>query len=68
LGAWAWAYLIDTVDGDYDVALKFFIADVPLLGKEAAFEYHFGMTLDMFFDEFDEFILGDDAAWRSILE
>jgi hypothetical protein len=68
LGAWAWAYLIDTVDGDYDVALKFFIADVPLIGKEAAFEYHFGMTLDIFFEEFDEFVLGDDAAWRAILE
>jgi hypothetical protein len=50
------------------VALKFFIADVPLIGKEAAFEYHFGMTLDMFFEEFDEFVLGDDAAWRAILE
>lgn len=67
-GAWAWAYLIHSVGGDYDIALKFFIADVPLIGKEAAFEYHFGMTIDEFFVEFEQFIQGDDEAWRAILD
>ncbi len=68
LGAWAWAYLIHDLDGDYDTALKDFIIAVPEMGKEASFELHFGRTIEAFFEEFDVFVQGDDDAWRAILE
>ena len=67
LGAWAWAYLIDGVGGDYDVALKAFIQDVPVMGRAASFQKHFGRSMETFFDEFRIFVQGDDAAWSSIL-
>ena len=68
LGAWAWAYLIHETGGDVDVALQDFIVDVPMMGREASFELHFGRTMDTFFEEFDAFVLGDDDAWRAILQ
>ena len=68
LGAWAWAYLVHEVGGDYDIALKDFIVDIAELGKAASFEKHFGRTLDEFYAEFALFIQGDDDAWRAILD
>jgi len=68
LGAWAWAYLVHEVDGDVDLALKTFIEDVPVMGREASFELHFGRTMDEFFVEFAEFVQGSDEEWRAILE
>jgi hypothetical protein len=68
LGAWAWAYLIYTMDGDVDIVLKDFIHDVPTMGREASFEDHFGRTMDVFFVEFAEFVQGSDEDWQSILE
>lgn len=68
LGAWAWALLVHDLGGDYDVALKDYIQDVPLIGKTAAFEKHFGRTIASFFDDFDEFVRSDDDAWVKILQ
>ena len=68
LGAWAWAYLVHSIDGDVDRALKTFIEDVPIMGRSASFELHFGRTMEEFFDEFAEFVEGDEEDWRAILE
>ena len=67
LGAWAWAYLVHEVDGDVDLALKTFIEDVPIKGRAASFEQHFGRTMDAFFVEFGAFVQGSDDEWRAIL-
>lgn len=68
LGAWAWAYLVHELDGDYDVVLRDYIRDVPTLGKEASFERHFGTTTKAFFETFDTFVQGDEESWRAILD
>lgn len=60
MGAWTWPYLVDKVGGDYDIVLKDFIIGIPIMGKEAAFQNHFGMTIDAFLIEFDQFIRGPD--------
>lgn len=68
LGAWAWAWLVHDQGGDVDKVLKAYIQDVPTLGKSAAFQQHFGRSMDDFFAEFAVFVQGDDDAWRAILE
>ena len=68
LGAWAWAYIVHSVDGDVDVVLKDFIADVPSIGRAASFEKHFGMTMEDFFSAFDAFVQGSNDEWQAILE
>jgi hypothetical protein len=68
MGAWAWAYLAHKVGGNYDIILKDFIIDIPTMGKEAAFQRHFEMTIDEFFVEFDQFIRGPDEQVWDILD
>jgi hypothetical protein len=68
LGAWAWAYLIHQVGGDYDIALKDFIKDVPVMGRAASFEKHFDRTMEDFFEEFSVFVQGSDDDWKVILD
>ena len=68
LGAWAWAYLIHQVGGDYDIALKDFIKDVPVMGRAASFEKHLGRTMEAFFEEFSLFVQGSDDDWKAILD
>ena len=68
IGAWAWAYLIHSIDGDIETALKSFIRAIPQDGKAASFERYFGMTLEDFYAEFDVFIRRSLDETQAILE
>ena len=68
LGSWAWAYLVYEMNGNYDIILKYFIEDVPIMGKEASFQLHFGRTIDEFMVEFDAFIRGTNEDVTAILD
>jgi len=68
IGAWAWAYLIHSIDGDIETALKSFIQDIPQDGKSASFQRYFGKTLDEFYAEFDVFIRGSLEDTQTVLE
>ena len=70
LGAWATAYLIHGLG----VSMRSHrpeetgIADIPRIGKSAAFKKHMGLSLADFYKQFDVFIRQPDDQIMQIFE